>query len=112
MQDEAEGADFDSESLQEETAFDFNNPWKLPIDTLRDYFGEKVALYFNFLTFYTYHLSYTSLLGLFVQLVQDNGSKDTRNVINIIFATFIIIWSTIFMFQEFASLSYQLEFAI
>ena len=66
MADEAEGSDFDSESLEHETAFDYNIPWKLPIDTMRDYFGEKIALNFNILTFYTYHLSYTSVIGIFV----------------------------------------------
>jgi anoctamin-10 len=53
MADEAESTDFDAQSLEEEAKFNFKIPWEIPIDSMRDYFGEKIALYFDFLRFYT-----------------------------------------------------------
>jgi hypothetical protein len=53
MQDEAESTDFDADSLEDEAKFNPRIPWLIPTDTMRDYFGEKIALYFDFLSFYT-----------------------------------------------------------
>jgi anoctamin-10/anoctamin-7 len=39
-------------------------PYKLPIDDLRHYYGEKIALYFSFLAHYTHWLFIPSVLGL------------------------------------------------
>ncbi|XP_008589003.1 PREDICTED: anoctamin-9 [Galeopterus variegatus] len=41
---------------------------KQPIDNIRDYFGEKVALYFAWLGWYTYMLAPAALVGLVVFL--------------------------------------------
>lgn len=52
LADEAESTDFDSDSLEKESHFNIRVPWFIPVDSLRDYFGEKVALYFDFLSYY------------------------------------------------------------
>lgn len=45
----------------------YSNLFKMqPLDEIRDYFGEKVALYFAFIGFYTNWLIPFSLIGLFV----------------------------------------------
>ena len=53
MKDEAESTDFDGDSLEFETQFNYKQPWDLNIPTMRDYFGEKIALYFTFVKYYT-----------------------------------------------------------
>jgi Calcium-activated chloride channel len=42
--------------------------WQLPIDDLRDYFGEKIAMYFDFLGFYTSTLLPLGILGVVVMI--------------------------------------------
>ena len=51
LEDEAESADFDDQSIEEETQFQKTNPMYIDYGTLRDYYGEKIALYFNFVQF-------------------------------------------------------------
>lgn len=94
VQDEAESTDFDSECLKEQTRFHCCYPWFIPIDSIRDYFGEKIALYFEFLSFYTFHLSYMAFIGFIIQLLQDNLQKKDASIINIIYSIFIVVWST------------------
>lgn len=64
MQDEAESTDFDAESLEEEARFNYRIPWHIPIDTIRDYYGEKIAMFFDFLSFYTKNLWYMAIIGI------------------------------------------------
>jgi hypothetical protein len=51
LADEAEATDFDCESIEQSTEIDWLQPWVIPIDILRDYFGEKIGLYFSFLQY-------------------------------------------------------------
>jgi len=53
LSDEAEPIDFIDKSFQETTKFNIYVPWAIDIASVRSYFGEKIALYFLFLSFYT-----------------------------------------------------------
>ena len=52
-----------------------------PLDRIRDYFGEKVALYFTFIGFYTKWLILFSLVGGFV-LVHGLNTYQTDTFVN------------------------------
>jgi len=50
--------------LTKEWSLSFTKPQ--PLDRIREYFGEKVALYFAFLGFYTSWLWSASIVGIIV----------------------------------------------
>ena len=39
-------------------------PWNIPLEAVKDYYGEKIGLYFTWLCFYTSWLSVASVLGI------------------------------------------------
>ena len=43
-------------------------PWMLPFDELKEYFGEKIGVYFVFLGHYSYWLTLPALLGIPLQV--------------------------------------------
>ena len=48
LKDEAESTDFDADgsSISDDIKFNFKAPTTIDIDAIRNYFGEKIALYF------------------------------------------------------------------
>ncbi|XP_053697740.1 anoctamin-10 isoform X2 [Sabethes cyaneus] len=64
---------------------------KQPIDEIRNYFGESVAIYFSFLGFYTYALIVPTALGL-LQMVL---SEETETVP--FFCVFYVVWMKVFL---------------
>lgn len=46
LDSQADSSDFDSESVIKELNIQWLRPWKLNTGSLRDYFGEKIAMYF------------------------------------------------------------------
>ncbi|CAK70527.1 unnamed protein product (macronuclear) [Paramecium tetraurelia] len=90
----AESTDYDCKSVKEDSAFNLRVPWHVPIQTYRDYFGEKVAIYFLFLTFYTKQLWYLSVVGVIFQGLQSLATPGLSDTLTVIFSSLIIIWST------------------
>jgi hypothetical protein len=50
--------------------FDQKKPWFIPTEQIRDYYGEKIALYFTFLGYYTEMLLPIGIAGLIVSIIQ------------------------------------------
>lgn len=67
-----------------------------PLEAIRDYFGEKVALYFSFLQFYTRMLLIPSLFGVcfFIAQLSAGNVGETRGLW--FYAFVIIAWTTCF----------------
>ncbi|CAD8200754.1 unnamed protein product [Paramecium pentaurelia] len=97
LADEAESTDFDSESLVQESQFNYRIPWFVPIDSIRDYFGEKIALYFDFLSYYAKQLWYMAIVSIITQGIMYSATIELRQTAIIGFSIIIIIWSTFFM---------------
>lgn len=72
---------------------------KIPLSKIRNYFGEKVALYFEFLRFYQVSLLIPSVLGLVVFIVQQSLPEDNLAVLvlNIIYSIFMTVWATVYL---------------
>ena len=84
-----------------------------PEEKIRNYFGEKICLYYLFLDLYLKFLTIISLLGIIVYILQMTDSYESYDieifynkgylksryiiVINTFYTFFVIIWSTIFI---------------
>lgn len=83
-----------------------------PLDDIREYFGERIALYFAFLGFYTTWLWSASLVGVIVFIYGIVNSFDIDNftasmvtgvsrvfdnALTIPFGAFIAIWATVYL---------------
>ena len=72
---------------------------KIPLNKIKNYFGEKIAFYFEFLRYYQTSLIWPSLLGLVVFIVQKTmqPSDNAVLVLNIIYSVFMTIWAIVFL---------------
>ena len=76
--------------------------WKsvldVPSDKLRNYFGDKIALYFCFLSFYSKALIFPSVLGILptiILFIFDNNSIFYR-ISNAVYLFAFLAWSVYF----------------
>lgn len=60
----AENEELTVDQLYDKWSTTFHKPWSQPIDDIREYAGEKIALYFAFLGFYTLWLIPAAIVGL------------------------------------------------
>lgn len=78
------------------------NVWMLyqPIHKIRYYFGEKIALYFAWLEFYTKMLIFPAIAGIvtiiYVEERDEKKNNNNRGYFLVAFAIFVVIWSSTF----------------
>ncbi|RHY85937.1 hypothetical protein DYB37_001004 [Aphanomyces astaci] len=66
-----------------------------PIGAIRDYFGEKIALYFVWLELYTKMLVMPAVFGIAIYVLDVFTTAHSRTL-KIAFAVTIVVWSTLF----------------
>lgn len=77
-------------ALEHKWYLSFNR--KQPLDSIKDYFGETIALYFGFLSFYSVSLVPPVLLVVVFAL--SGAQEQTKNTV---FAILNLIWGTVFL---------------
>ncbi|RHY28036.1 hypothetical protein DYB32_006913 [Aphanomyces invadans] len=88
----------------------FRMPWNQPLDSIREYFGERIAFYFAYLGHYTTFMVYAAVVGALVFTAQrfigdtrQNFGKEEVLVLSHTpylipaFGFFMCVWSTIFL---------------
>uniref|UniRef100_M4B5K8 Anoctamin transmembrane domain-containing protein n=1 Tax=Hyaloperonospora arabidopsidis (strain Emoy2) TaxID=559515 RepID=M4B5K8_HYAAE len=86
---------------------DLRHAWALhwtmlyqPLHKIRYYFGEKIALYFAWLEFYTKMLIFPAIAGIitfvYIEARQAATGTNEQGYILIAFAVFVVIWSSLF----------------
>lgn len=71
-------------------------PWSQPVDDIKDYFGERIGLYFLYLQHYTGQLMLPALLGLITFIVKTCYNV-SEHFLMPYFTAFMVIWSTFFI---------------
>ena len=72
---------------------------KIPLNKIRNYYGEKIALYFEFLRYYQCSLVLPAAFGIVVFVVQRLAGKDDQLVLvlNAVYSVFMSMWATVFL---------------
>jgi len=71
---------------------------KQPIDLVRDYFGEKIAIYFSFVGCYTCSMYPLAFIGLAIYCVEFALSQKQKDRSSIIFASMLMFWVIYFQY--------------
>eukprot|EP01047_Picozoa_sp_COSAG01_P039957 COSAG01_NODE_3331_length_6243_cov_5.546061_3_plen_338_part_00 len=67
-----------------------------PLDEIRDYFGDHVALYFAWMNLYIRWLQPAALMGVLTMIGHANGGID-QNPLTVMYSIFLALWSTLFL---------------
>lgn len=67
-----------------------------PLNRIRDYFGERIGLYFAYLQFYTQQLLAPALIGA-AAFVVSVVFQTQEGLVNPYFAVYTAVWSLVFM---------------
>ncbi|CAM9243719.1 unnamed protein product [Hapterophycus canaliculatus] len=74
----------------------FRLPWKEPTDDIKNYFGEKIGLYFLWLGHYTTWLIPASIVGVLAWGHVAMSGNDPNALGSALFSIFIGLWTTLF----------------
>jgi len=71
---------------------------EIPEEKIKNYFGEKIALYFVFLSHFSWLLIVPAIFGFIAFIVQKTGENDDDHVIivNCVFCIIVVAWAITF----------------
>lgn len=72
-------------------------PWKQNVDCVKDYFGEKIAMFFLWLGHYTSWLMPAAIIGFFAWINVAADANNPNSATMPYFATFVALWSTVML---------------
>jgi len=78
-------------------------PWNLPLDLIRDYFGERIGFYFLYLQHYTTMLLGPAVLGVVCEVLAVLGTKTqvipmtVSEIAYMVYLCIMLFWSTIYV---------------
>jgi anoctamin-10/anoctamin-7 len=84
-------------SIQRDTMTVFQWPWNFPLDRIKDYFGEKIGLYFLFLTFYCTFCIPAGIMGFIIWITYATDGNSSDSVSTPYYAAFVGLWATLFL---------------
>ena len=103
MKENAETSDFLEQRLVDDLRFHWFHPWHISIDALRDYFGEKIAIYFSLQIFYTRFKGILGFIGLIIFIMQQSFLNEQNvmayKITTLVYVILVLIW--IILFGEF-----------
>jgi len=71
--------------------------WLVPTEMVRNYYGDKVAIYFEWMNHYLKWLASAGLFGLVVTALNFMFKKDMNSPFNVYYSAFMVIWSICFV---------------
>jgi len=72
-------------------------PWNQNVNDAKDYYGEKIGLYFGWLGHYTTWLIYISIIGFIAWIVVAANNNNPNTSFMPYFSVFVAIWSTLYL---------------
>jgi len=72
-------------------------PWNQDVDSVKDYFGEKIGMYFLWIGYYTSWLSSAAFVGFVAWIVLAAWGNDPNTPFMPYFAAFMGMWSTLYL---------------
>jgi hypothetical protein len=70
--------------------------WFVPVDLVRDYYGEEVAIYFEWMNFFLRWMTIPALGGIFIRLSNTFIFEPERSPMSALFAILMSIWAALF----------------
>jgi hypothetical protein len=73
--------------------------WLVPTDMVRKYYGDHVAIYFEWMNHLLKWLGAAGLFGLVVTVLNHIFDFDMNSPFNVFYSAFIVIWSVLFVIK-------------